>query len=525
MNKLANLCHDEGDYEQAEPLYYQLLEILKKTPDENQCAYAITLNNLASQYQDQGDFARAESLYRQALEIYKKVVGENNLAYARGLNDLGTLRQDEGDFKQAIPLLVQSLAIRKKVLGENDPAYAGSLNNLAVLYHYTRNYVQAERLYRQVLQILKKAQCENQPRYASTLTRLASQYQDQGDFARAEPLYRQALEIYKNVVGENNPDYAMTLGNLAVLYLTQGDYVQAKPLCYQVLEIRKKSLGTDHPDYANSLGTLALLYENQGDYARAEPLFRQAVEIIRRHIEATSIVQSERQQLAMLETRRYYLDNYVKLAARSERYAAAVYGESLAWKGIVLRRNRLTRAGAQSPELLETFTRLQRVTTQLTRLAWATPDPKQEANWRERTAKLSAEKELLEAQLSARSAEYRQAKRQVTLEEVQAALPQDAVLIDFIEYSHHTPADKKAGTKESRERRLLGFVLGPGCPVEMVPLGPIQPINEAIETWRVTFGILPQGVAAGKSCASGYGSRWRRNSAGRRSSSSRRMVP
>jgi CHAT domain-containing protein len=165
---------------------------------------------------------------------------------------------------------------------------------------------------------------------------------------------------------------------------------------------------------------------------------------------------------------------------------------------MVLRRNRLARAATQSRELAATFTRLQRVATQLTRLAWATPDPGQEASWRQRVAGLSVAMEQLEAELSAGSAEYRQAKRAIPLEDLRAALSEDSVLVDFVEYEHKLPADKKSADKARSERRLLGFVVVAGRPVEMLPLGPMQPINEAIETWRVTFGMSAEGVRAAR---------------------------
>ena len=63
-------------------------------------------------------------------------------------------------------------------------------------------------------------------------------------------------------------------------------------------------------------------------------------------------------------------------------------------------------------------------------------------------ARLSAEKERLEAELSARSAAYRQARRQITLEDLQQALPKDVVLVDILQYNHLTPADKKDGNEE-----------------------------------------------------------------------------
>ena len=498
LDRLAIVYVHQGDYLRARPLLRQAVEIRKKVLGENHPDYATSLNHLGNLYFRQGDYRRAQLLFRQALEIRKKVLGENHPDYATSLDNLGRLYEAQGDYLRAEPLARQAMEIRKKVLGENHPHYAVSLNNLAGLYLNQGDYQRAEPLLREVLEIQKKAMGENDPDYATGLNNLAGVYQNQGDNRRAEPLFRQALEIRKNVLGENHPDYALSLNNLAALYFAQGDIRRAEPLYRQTLEIERKVLGENHPDYAASLNNLACLYSAQGDYPRAEPLFRQAVTIVRRHIEATAVIQSERQQLAMLQDNRYYLDCYLNLAVDGRHCSEAAYRELLAWKGMVLRRSRLARAAMQSPELATTFLRLQRVATQFTRLAWATPDPRQETNWRQRVATLSAEMEQLEAELSARSAEYRRAKQAVQLEDLQAALSKDCVLVDFVEYWHRPPADKKSGGKATFERRLLGFVVAPDRPVEMVPLGAMPPINEAIETWRVTFGMSAQGSGAAR---------------------------
>ena len=298
------------------------------------------------------------------------------------------------------------------------------------------DYARAEPLYRQALEIRKKALGENHPDYATSLNNLAALYQAQGDYARAEPLFRQALEIRKKALGENHPDYATSLNNLAVLYKAQGDYARAEPLFRQALEIRKKALGENHPDYASSLNNLAALYQAQGDYARAEPLLRQAVTIQCNQLEATAVIQSERQQLAMLQSVRSYLNGYLALAASKDQFSTPAYRLMLAWKGMVFRRERLARAGEQTPELAALFRQLQQVAGQLAKLAWATPDPKQAARWRENIARLSEKKEQLEAELSSRSAAFRHAKAPTTLEDVQAALPRDVVLVDFLEFAH-----------------------------------------------------------------------------------------
>ena len=105
--------------------------------------------------------------------------------------------------------------------------------------------------------------------------------------------------------------------------------------------------------------------------------------------------------------------------------------------------------------------------------------------------------EQLEAELSARSAEYRQAKQAIPLEDLQGALSKNIVLVDFIDYSYRRRDDKRSFSA-AIEHRLLAFVVHPDRPVEMVPLGEMRPINEAIETWLVTFGMSAEGAGAAR---------------------------
>ena len=433
------------------------------------------------------------------MEIRKQLAGENDRDDAAKLDNLASIYRDQGDFARAEPLYKQALEIQKRVLGENHPDFAASLVLLSGLYEDQGNYARAEPLIEQALEIDEKAPGENYQNYTNGLDNLAYLCEALGEYSRAEPLFRKALEIREKVGGKNSAGCAVSLNNLGGLCYRQGDYAQAERLLRQVLEIDKQMPSEIRSGFANDLmSNLADLYCCQGDYARAEPLYRQAAANIRGQLEATAAVQSERQQLAMLKHMRWHLDAYLTLLAKSGRYADAAYREMLAWKGSVLRRQRQVRTAGENPELAPIVEQLQRVATQLAEQARAMPDPQHEAGGRERVAKLSAEKERLEAELSSRSTAYRQAKHQVSLEELQAALPQDVALVDFLEYSHDTPADKKAGTKRSWEKRLLAFVVTHGRPVEMVPLGAVQPIAAAIDTWLATFGMSPRGAAAGR---------------------------
>jgi CHAT domain-containing protein/tetratricopeptide (TPR) repeat protein len=498
LNDLASLYDAQADYALAEPLYQQALTIRRKALGDGHPDVVSTLNNLAGLYLARGDYARAVPLLQQAEDSTKKTFGENHFRYALSLNNLAFLYRSRGDYARAMPLCRQALEIEQKALGDSHPAYAATLNNLANIYQALGDYAQAEKLLRQSLQIKRRDLGADRPGYALGLNNLAALYYDQGDYARAEPLYRQALEIHRRVFGENHPDYARNLNNLAAVYFAQGDWLRAEPLYEKAAEIRKRAFGESHPSYAVSLNNLGALYYARGDFLRAEPLLRQSLDIMRAQLAAAAIAQSQRQQLAMLEDVRFYLDSYLTLAVHGDRFAEGAYREALAWKGIVLRRQRLARAAAESPELRKTFDRLRQVAAQLTLEAWATPDPAKEAGWRTLVAKLSGQKERLEADLSAACADFVKANRQVTLEELQSALPPDVALVDFLEYDHVLPPDPKAGRKQTWERRLLAFVVAPGQAVKMVPLGPAQPVREAIKIWRRTFGMSPDGAAAGR---------------------------
>ncbi len=68
-------------------------------------------------------------------------------------------------------------------------------------------------------------------------------------------------------------------------------------------------------------------------------------------------------------------------------------------------------------------------------------------------------------------------------EDVQRALPQDVVLLDFLEYSDVKPA-KSAGLARKPQRLLAAFIVAPDRPIEVVSLGPVEPIAEAIGASR-----------------------------------------
>jgi CHAT domain-containing protein/tetratricopeptide (TPR) repeat protein len=555
LNNLGWLYKATGDYARARPLFEQAHEVYKRTLGEQHPDYATNLTNLAAFYALMGDVARARPLYEQALAIRKKVLGEKHPHYAASLGTLADLYVATGDYARARPLFERAHDICKASHGEKHPAYADSLTNLAGLYKAMKDYAQARPLYEQARDICKASFGEKHPAYAGSLNNLALLYQLMGDYARARPLFEQALAIRKHALGEKHPLYAQSLNNLALLYSALGDHARARPLLLQARDIYRQRLGDKHPSYALSLNNLAWVYQRMGDYALAQPLYEQAlaiykevqgekhpnyaqalgnlallcwqmgaegraravaeqsVRLTQQHLELSAAGQSERQQLAMTGALRYHLD--VMLSFSIGAPAGQAYPAVLAWKGTVLTQQQRRHAFArlarrnQDPEVVRLVGQLQDTTRLLAALA-LTSDGSLDSQARAKSlggtpprpsgrlaqlARLGERKDRLEADLARRSADFRtlQAQRQLSSAALRAALPAGVALVDFLEYTHWAPDRDKQGAWH-RERRLVAFVLRRDRPATRIDLGPVKPVNGAVEVWR---GALRRGRSLG----------------------------
>ncbi len=280
LNYLANLYRDQGRYEEAEPLFQRSLEITEKALGGDHSELATTLNNLATLYRFQGRYEEAEPLFQRSSEIKEKALGGDHPELAIALNNLANLYSDQGRYEEAEPLFRRDLEITEKALGGDHPGLATTLNNLATLYRDEGRYEEAEPLYQRSSEIMEKARGGDHPEVATTLNNLASLYRDQGRYEEAEPLYQRSLEILEKALGDDHPLLATVLNNLATLYRNQARYDKAEPLFQRSLEIFEKVLGRDHPDFAKALNNLAKLYRDQGRYEEAEPLFQRSLEIL-----------------------------------------------------------------------------------------------------------------------------------------------------------------------------------------------------------------------------------------------------
>jgi tetratricopeptide (TPR) repeat protein len=518
LNNLAVLYFDMGDYSKAEPLFKQSLEICQKVLGPENPDTVADINNLALLYQRMGDYPKAEPLFKEALESHQKMFGLEHPVTASSINNLAELYEDMGDYAKAEPLFKQSLETRQKVLGREHPITALSLNNLALLYHEMGDYPKAEPLYKEALEIRQKVLGPEHPDTAISLNNLAGLYQQMGDYPKAEPLFKEALEIRQKVLGPEHPDTAITLNNLAELYRRMGERSKAEPLLKEALEIYQKVLGPEHPLTASGLNNLALIYQDMGDYAKAESLLKKALEIRQKvlgpehHDTATSFNNlallefdlgqveegkrlaqqgyfaelkafsqilsfgSEEQRLAY----RRLLTSYTLLTA-VDPTVPLLAGAVLHYKGVVLDsiiEDRLlaeTSKDETSRQLLEEIRAKKQALAKL--LLQTTAASAKDAN--ERIQTLEQEVEGIQDKLVRRFTDVGQARRAlaVTVEQVQAAIPKNAVLIEYVRYQHYLG-------KSKFELRYGAVVLSADALPRWVTLGSAQEIEASLKRYQ-----------------------------------------
>ncbi|MBI4600448.1 MAG: tetratricopeptide repeat protein [Planctomycetes bacterium] len=511
LNNLAMVLAARGELEQAERLYERALEITKSILGEENQHYTAILGNLAMVHEERGDYARAEPLLRKVLAITERVLGKQDQDYGLSLDRLGRLYQVLGDFRRAVPLHQEALAICEKTLGEAHPVRLQCLHNLAGCFYSLNDFERAEPLLVKVLEAEERLLGKDHPSLAATLGVLGALYGTRKDRERAEPLLSRALAIDEKALGKDHPGYAASLSNLASLHLDAGDFARARPLFERSVAVLRAALGEHHPSVAEGLKRLGLLRLASLERGEAFSLLRQALDVFRESLDLAAAVQSERQQLRMAEEVRSTLDSCPSLAPLAGRPAEEACAQVLAWKGAVFARQRRMRAARARPELAPHFAELAAVSRKLAALAFEAPEAAG-GGAPERARRLDAlleEREAIERRLAGLSAELRRAEASARLSplELKDALPAGTALVDLLEYVHTRvnppeavratagePPEKRTYSFE-KERRLLAFVLRPREPVARVDLGPLKPIEEAVEAWRQ--GVESTGAASG----------------------------
>jgi CHAT domain-containing protein/Tfp pilus assembly protein PilF len=480
LGELGDFLVEFGDYVLARDCLLQSLAIVQKKFGDSAARTALEHHSLGLAFWRMGEFPGAIEHFQVAAKLFERNFGIDHEQTAWAINGIGLVSQDFGDFVEARKHYEKALEIFRNLKMEWNAATA--LNNIGWLLQNAGEYAEALEFHRQAFAIFDKLGSPDAINRAMSLHNLGFTLRQLGQFEEARRHLEEALRIRSKVLGENHRQTAFVLDALAGLLQTQGDLEGARRVYERSIEIYRKTVGLDHHETGVALSHHAGLLQSLGDLEGARTLAAQALNNARRNLDLAAGVQSERQQLAMAQAFRKRLDQFVSIPGVP---AADVYPYVFGWKGSVFARQQRFRIERSDPKLSELVRQLQATSAELANLAFAGVEPSNRAARTAQLEKITLRIEELERELSVKSAQFRHEEkaRNQSLDDLRAAIPADAALIDYLEYDHSSVDSEHRG-RFRKERRLLAFVVRSKQEVTRYDLGPTAAIADSVDAWR-----------------------------------------
>ena len=491
LNRVGRAQIALGNYARAEQLYRESLEARQRRAGADSLAAAESLGGLARVALLSNDNVASEERHVRSLAVRERVLGTDHPDVANDVFNLGLISYRRRDFAGALARYERALAIREKVFGRAHPAIAVTLNNMGLVYWRQQDYARAEEFFGRALQLSEQLYGPDSLKVTNSLANLGIVAKETGHYSLAEARYRRALAIKEQHLGAEHPDLIALVESLAILYRDRGEYQQAEQMLTRTIRLTAVALGPEHPFVARHQANLSQLYWAMREWEKAYTARARVVSIEERNLPLELALGSERQKLAYFEPLLSDLEETITFHVRQPRESPAA--RDLAVTTLLQRKGRIfdaladnvsgfrNRASAEDRALLDQFSR---VTSDLAAAVLSESARAPVADRQRRIAALVEQRENLEAEIHRRSAGYLTPSQPVTIEDVQNAVPADAVLIEFSRYRPFDPTAPVEGDKQFGPARYVAYVVRQSGATEWKDLGSATQIEDAVERFR-----------------------------------------
>lgn len=533
FDNLGLVFLDTKRFPDAERLFTRAYELFSETLGATHPDTLMALMNLASVWERTGELQRALDLLTSAVGATVAAHGEAYPISAELLRRRGLLHYHAGRFSLAQADLLRALSA---VEGHpsRDADAAQILLGLSKVYLDAHDYSGADQALERAERINDRLRIFDDDTLA-VLYKLRGRALDLQNRGGAADYIEKALNIRERILAVDDPLIAVELNNLATA-LAPSDPERARSLLIRAIAINEAN-HCDCVALANAYNNLGSVHEQLGEAEMAEAAYRKSVELNDRLLGAAGPgTMTGRSNLALLLTTMSRTEEAVVLAEAR----AAGFEENLVallpfgtreqkhlfvrsqnpfslfgtlgmarplaqavfrYKGVVTESvlSEYRAAGrTTSPEraaALECWRDARRALTQVTVEDSAGKQRPGEAGLLERIIRDRLRAQLIEAEaelarLGSAPVDTKGAFA-LTVSDVQAKIPSDAVLLDFVRYSHYLG-------KVKQEDRYGVIVLASRGEPEWVPLGNAWQIEQLIERlYHVSRGSDPVNTIRG----------------------------
>ncbi|MFD2234950.1 CHAT domain-containing tetratricopeptide repeat protein, partial [Phaeospirillum tilakii] len=482
---LAQVLRQLGRLTEAEAEFARVWQGYRDRLGEGHPATLVAADNLGELLEQEGLYDRAEPVLRAGLDGARAVFGALHPTTLTALNNLALLHEGQGLFDKAEPLERAAASGFAETLGPAHPDSLAALNNLAYLLMLKGAPAEAAPLFDRVHQ--GWAQTLG-PQARDTLKALNNRGRArlaQGDVAAAEPLLRAALTLRRASLGERHPDTLRSMHDLAAARRAAGKPAEAAALLRQTLAGDEAVLGPLHPYTFETLASLAGAEEALGALEAAHATRRLAFQRRTAFLDRMLPVTGEAAREGYLRLQAPEYSAYVALLTRLDpaeggRELAEV---GLARKGLLLQvaseTAQIARL-ARDPALDRIAAALAAARKDLAARTLAGPAPDQDAAAHAAALAAIAERiSALQGELGRASQRLRRTIAPATLDELVAALPDQAALVDYVAYTD--PAGGRALAAAVLRKEASGPVF------TLVRLGDAAAIDRAVARYRAAI--------------------------------------
>lgn len=273
--ELALTLEDSGDFDGALELLNEVLE-RDRARSGSDVHVALDLGQIAGVLSSQGEFEKAEPLYLEAIELQRRALPPNHPELATTLSNLGVLYHRMRRYDEIDALYDEVLKIRLAVFPEDHPHVLTTRNMIANQFYARRKFAEAEEQYRAIL-AARERELGRHPQTAGSYYSVAVALGAQGKFEESRPFAETSLEMYREFLPPDHMDLTRPMSMLGKLAMGRSELPLAEQHFREVLRIRTAALRSDHPALIAIDTQLGVCLTRQARFAEAEEVLLRAI--------------------------------------------------------------------------------------------------------------------------------------------------------------------------------------------------------------------------------------------------------
>lgn len=300
---LGHAHSDKGDYELAQPLFADALEIRRSV--SKHADIAVSLEYLARNQNNLGDAEEAAKTYDEALSFRRRNPNSPDLIAA--LTEVAEFYREHGELGTAIKFYEETLSNQEAYLEPYDPNIADTFNGLAEVYEETP-YKGRAKVYNDLAKEIRRSGLSRRDSAGGSMETLANVYTAAGKYKQAAKLRVRAQEIHAQQQGAESRGPVNSLIDLGDFFRDAAKsapeapdrkifYEKATATFGQALEISERK--TYPLEEGRALDRIAHLHLEHKNFAEAERLYKRVLEMRERKL--TSQVFAEKEMLDNLK--------------------------------------------------------------------------------------------------------------------------------------------------------------------------------------------------------------------------------